>query len=146
MKWGVKKYKELSVDELYKLLQLRAEVFVVEQDCAYQDVDGKDESSLHVLAVDNNTLVAYARIVLPGVSYKEVSIGRVVVSASHRNKSLGYELMERAIGFIVNILEPQPIRISAQSHLEEFYSRLGFIFTGKAYLEDGIPHIEMLRP
>ena len=145
MKWIEKTFEELTTKELYQILQLRAEVFVVEQDCVYQDVDTKDFSSLHILGFDKKHLAAYARIVKPGVTFKEMSIGRVVVSPTHRGIRLGERLMLKSIQFVENKLGTQPIRISAQSHLQKFYSDLGFVFTGKKYLEDGIPHVEMLR-
>ena len=145
MIWQVKEMSQLSVLEMYNILRLRAEVFVVEQNCVYQDLDGKDDNSLHVYCTDNNETVAYARIVLAGVSYKEVSIGRVVVAEEYRSQKLGFELMEVTVEFIEKDLGKQPIRISAQSHLEKFYGSLKFNPTGKSYLEDGIPHIEMLR-
>ncbi|MFY0671977.1 MAG: GNAT family N-acetyltransferase [Bacteroidia bacterium] len=141
---------------------LRQEVFVVEQDCPYLDADGKDQNSYHVLAYDENTLAAYARIVKPGVSYTEWAIGRVIVKSTHRNQKLGYKLMEQCHKFLakekwsansesnleltdhLSIYIP-PIRLSAQSHLEKFYTNCGYKPTGKEYLEDGIPHKEMLR-
>ncbi|UTW65544.1 GNAT family N-acetyltransferase [bacterium SCSIO 12643] len=146
MNWSIHKFSELDTQLLYDILQIRAEVFVVEQDCPYQDLDGKDMQSFHVCGYDENGLAAYARIVKKGVSYlDEISIGRVVVSPNHRGKRLGEQLMQESIRFIEISLGKQPIRISAQSHLNKFYSDLGFEFTGKEYLEDGIPHIEMLR-
>lgn len=145
MNWSVLKFSELDIQSLYDMLQLRAEVFVVEQDCPYQDLDGKDAQSYHVCGYDENELAAYARIVEKGVSYSEISIGRVVVSPKHRGIRLGEQLMVESIHFIESSLDAQPIRISAQSHLRKFYNDLGFEFTGKEYLEDGIPHIEMLR-
>lgn len=145
MEWKVKSFQELSVEELYAILQLRAQVFVVEQDCVYQDVDDKDFNSYHVCGYDAQKLTSYARIVHKGVSYAELSIGRVVVSPQYRGIKLGVELMNEALSFVANQHGPEPIRISAQSHLRKFYADLGFVFTGKEYLEDGIPHIEMLR-
>jgi ElaA protein len=145
MEWKMKSFHELSTVELYDILQLRAEVFVVEQDCVYQDIDSKDVKSYHVCGYDSKKLAAYARIVHKGVSYSEVSIGRVVVSPQYRGIKLGIELMNETLKFIDKKLGRQAIRISAQSHLKKFYADLGFVFTGKEYLEDGIPHIEMLR-
>ena len=146
MKWIAKSFEELTTEELYQILRLRAEIFVVEQDCVYQDVDNKDQNSFHVCGYDNDFLAAYARVVNPGISYSEISIGRVVVSEKRRGIKLGDDLMKEAISFIETKLGVQPIRISAQSHLKRFYSNLGFVFTGKEYMEDGIPHIEMLKP
>lgn len=145
MEWMVKTFNELSTKELYEILQLRAEVFVVEQDCPYQDLDGKDVSSYHVLGYDNTILAAYTRVVEPGISYSEIAIGRVVVSPKKRRTGLGVMVMQKSISFIESSLEIQPIRLSAQSHLQNFYADLGFQSTGKEYLEDGIPHVEMLR-
>lgn len=144
MEWKVKNFQQLSISELYEILRLRAEVFVVEQNCPYQDVDDKDQDSYHLWGMDNNKMVVYARIVKPGVSYKEVSIGRVITHLDYRGKQLGTQLMQECLDFINTELGPQKIRISAQSHLNKFYLRLGFKPTGKEYLEDGIPHMEML--
>lgn len=145
MNWKVKKFLELSIQEVYNILRLRAAIFVVEQNCVYQDLDGKDENSIHVFASDSENIVAYARIVLPGISYQEISIGRVVVAEGYRYQKLGFNVMKKAMNIIELEMGKQPIRISAQSHLEKFYRSLDFKPTGKSYLEDGIPHIEMLR-
>jgi ElaA protein len=145
MKWIVKTFDELTTKELYEVLQLRAEVFVVEQDCPYQDIDDKDMESYHVLGYSATYIAAYTRIVKPGISYPEIAIGRVVVSPKNRGERLGRQVMERSIDYIELELKKQPIRLSAQSHLQKFYSDLGFVCTGKEYLEDGIPHVEMLR-
>ena len=118
---------------------------MVEQDCPYQDLDGKDEESYHVMGYTSSHLAAYTRIVHPGISYAEIAIGRVVVSPKNRGERLGVEVMNQSISFIETHLNTQPIRLSAQSHLQKFYADLGFVFTGKEYLEDGIPHVEMLR-
>lgn len=145
MKWTIKTFEDLTTKELYEILQLRAEVFVVEQDCPYQDVDNKDMDSYHVMGYDKNHLAAYTRIVKPGISYQEIAIGRVVVSPKNRAQRLGVNVMQKSIEYIESQLQKQPIRLSAQSHLQKFYADLGFQFTGKEYLEDGIPHVEMLR-
>jgi ElaA protein len=145
MKWISKSFDNLTTSELYQVLRLRAEIFVVEQDCVYQDVDNKDQDSYHICGYDDGLLAAYARVVKPGISYAEISIGRVVVSEKRRGIKLGDDLMKETISFIDSKLGVQPIRISAQSHLNKFYSNLGFVATGKKYLEDGIPHIEMLK-
>lgn len=144
MNWEIKSFEKLTTSELYAILQLRAEVFVVEQDCPYQDVDGKDMNSYHVCGWKDDKLVAYARIVKPGISYSEISIGRVVVSELVRGTGTGILLMQETMRFIKENLTDQPIRISAQTHLSKFYNDLGFISTGKNYLEDNIPHTEML--
>lgn len=137
-------FTELSLDQLYEILALRSEVFIVEQDCPYQDLDGKDQRSEHLCAYEGERLVAYARLVRPGVSYEEPSIGRVITSEKIRSKGVGKELMQQAIDEMQRLYPNQDIRISAQSYLEAFYSGLGFHNTGKFYLEDGIPHQEML--
>lgn len=143
--WDFKHYTDLSLDEFHDLVSLRIEVFVIEQDCPYQELDGKDKIAFHQIGRDaNGEIVATTRILGPGVSYDEVSIGRVVVSEKIRGKGLAHEMMEKSKEFVVSEFGNVPIRISAQEHLEKYYSRHGFEFTGKKYLEDGIPHIEML--
>lgn len=153
LKWEEIVWKDLSRDALYGILALRAEVFVVEQDCAFQDLDGNDAQSIHVVAWSSrdyaNSIfqaLAYTRIVPPAVSYAEPSIGRVVTAPSLRGQGVGVELMERSVAACHRLYPGQEIRISAQAYLEKFYAGLGFAPTGKYYLEDGIPHLEMLRP
>jgi ElaA protein len=141
----VKKFEEISIDELYGILQLRAEVFVVEQDCAYQDMDGKDQEALHIIGSKNNKIVAYARIFKPGDYFKEASIGRVVVKNSERKYGYGYEIMNASIKVVHEFLNETKIHLSAQSYLKKFYNNLGFKELGEEYLEDGIPHIEMIK-
>jgi len=143
MIWRIKTFDNLNTIELYELLALRQEVFVVEQNCPYLDADGKDQFSWHVLGFDNNILVAYARIVQAGISYNEIAVGRVIVKETHRSKKLGYKLMEKCHEFIESNLGKQTIKLSAQSHLKHFYENLHYISTGKEYLEDNIPHTEM---
>src|ERR1700756_4503307 len=144
MKFKVKKFKDLSVTELYDLLKLRSEIFVLEQKCIYVDADGNDEKSLHVLGCVKKKLVAYARIVPPGTIFKTVSIGRVVVDEKFRGKENGYLLMEKSIKETIKKYKPKVISISAQTHLEKFYNRLEFKAIGKTYLDCDIPHITML--
>lgn len=144
MKFKTKKFKDLSVNELYELLRLRSVIFVQEQNCVYVDQDNNDQKSLHVLGYKGKSLVAYARIVPPGIIFKTVSIGRVVVYQKFRGKDLGYLLMEESIKKANKKYKPKVISISAQKHLEKFYNRLGFVSMGKMYLEDNIPHIKML--
>ena len=141
----VKLYEKLTRDELYELLQLRAKVFVVEQDCVYQDVDGKDDLALHVLGYKDNVLVAYTRIFPPGSYFEYASIGRVVVRASERQHKYGYDLMNVSIEAVETAYKTTTIKISAQTYLKSFYNRLGFKEVGEGYLEDGIPHIGMIR-
>lgn len=145
--WCCKNYKDLSLDEFHDIIQLRELVFVVEQDCPYLDVDGKDKDAIHVIGVISGKIVATARILPPGISYDEVSIGRVVVHPDFRGCKLGNSLMEKAMSFIKNYFGNVPIRISAQTYLEKFYTDLEFQIVGEPYLEDNIPHIQMLyRP
>ncbi|HEM6489290.1 GNAT family N-acetyltransferase [Streptococcus suis] len=144
MQWEIKAFDQLSLQELYTILTLRVDVFVVEQACPYPEVDGKDPNCLHLLGMDNGELVAYLRILPAGLSYDEVSIGRVVIKSSHRGKGLGRPMMEQAIHFITNEWKESQIKIGAQAHLEKFYSSLGFEPVSEVYLEDGIPHLDML--
>tara|TARA_R110001583_G_scaffold29811_4_gene103849 strand:- start:1400 stop:1852 length:453 start_codon:yes stop_codon:yes gene_type:complete len=141
----VKTFSELSLKELYRILQLRSEVFVVEQDCVYQDIDGKDEKSLHVLGIKNNQIIAYTRIFKPGDYFKESSIGRVVVAKNERQYKYGYDIMKASINAIKDYYGETKIKISAQIYLKNFYNNLGFHEVGEAYLEDGIPHIAMIK-
>ena len=141
----VKSFEELTKLELYYLLQLRSEVFVVEQDCVYQDVDGKDEKALHVLGFKNQKIVAYTRIFKPGDYFEETSIGRVVVSKKERQFKYGYDIMEASIKAIKHHFNTSKIKISAQCYLKKFYSNLGFEAVGEEYLEDNIPHIVMIK-
>lgn len=144
--WQLKKFKELSPIKLYNIMRLRAEVFVVEQKCIYQDADGKDAKSFHVMGFDNtDKLIAYARIIPAGISYKEVSVGRVVIPKKLRRKNIGKDLMLMTLDSINKIYGNVPVRISAQCYLQEFYADLGFKAAGEEYLEDNIPHIEMLK-
>lgn len=140
-----KNFHALTTEELYKILALRAEVFVVEQNCPYQDVDGKDLNSIHVLGYIKNQLVAYARVLGQGISYQEyASIGRIVTSPSIRGNNHGHDLVDFSIKVCQKIFPGQPIKISAQAHLEKFYNAHSFKATGEAYLEDDIPHIGMI--
>jgi ElaA protein len=140
-------FSELTPFQLYDLLALRAEVFVVEQDCVYQDLDGLDQQSLHLLTYNQKgKLVAYARILAAGLSYPDyASIGRVVTSPTVRGGGLGYELMRQAYQVLVDAYGAQAVKISAQAHLQGFYGKLGYIGTGQVYLEDGIPHRAMIK-
>lgn len=145
MQWKIEAWNEIDRDGLYALLQLRAEVFVVEQDCAYQDLDGKDEVALHVSAWDAGECVATARVLPPGVSYAEPSIGRVVVKESARLTGLGRLLMGHALAASCDRWPTAGVRISAQTYLEAFYRSLGFAPSSEPYLEDGLPHVQMFR-
>ena len=144
MDWQLKAFDELTLKELYAILALRTDVFVVEQECPYPEVDGKDVQSYHLFAQENGEIVAYLRILPSGLSYDEVSIGRVVIRASHRGQGLGRPMMQQAIDYIVRVLKEDRIKIGAQAYLEDFYASLGFEQVSEVYLEDGIPHMDMV--
>ena len=141
----VKKFSELSIEELYQILRLRSEVFVVEQDCVYQDLDNKDQISVHIFIKEKNEIVAYTRIFKSGDYYKNPSIGRVVVSKKNRGKELGKKIMISSIDYIKENLKGDKIELSAQKYLDKFYKDLGFYKIGEDYLEDGIPHQRMIK-
>tara|TARA_R110001583_G_scaffold153564_1_gene305281 strand:- start:12 stop:452 length:441 start_codon:yes stop_codon:yes gene_type:complete len=145
MEFLVKNFSELNTSELYKILQLRSEVFVVEQDCVYQDLDFKDQKAVHVIGIKNDKIIAYTRIFKPGDYFKEASIGRVIVDAKERKFGYGHDLMKASIKVIQEKFNTLKITISAQVYLKNFYESHGFKKVGDEYLEDGIPHIEMLR-
>lgn len=140
----VKSFDQLSTKELYDLLQLRSEVFVVEQDCVYQDIDGKDQKALHILGFKDEILVAYTRIFKPGDYFELASIGRVVVEENQRLYKYGYDIMKASIQAIKTEYNQTKIKISAQCYLKRFYNNLNFLEVGEQYLEDGIPHVAML--
>ena len=140
----IKKFSELSTEEIYNILKLRSEVFVVEQNCVYQDIDEKDKKATHLFLEKNNDIIAYTRIFKKGDYYEEnPSIGRVVVSKKERGKNLGKEIMLNSIEFIKKELEGRKIELSAQKYLDKFYKELDFYSEGEDYLEDGIPHQRM---
>ena len=143
--WKIKPFKELSLYELYSLLKLRSIVFVVEQNCVYQDIDDKDEKALHLLGEYNNEIVAYARLFKSGDYFDNASIGRVVIHPNVRDKKLGHELMQQAIAAIATYFNETKITISAQLYLQKFYESHQFVKTSDVYLEDDIEHIEMKR-
>lgn len=145
LKIEIKKFSELSLAELYAILQLRSEVFVVEQDCVYQDIDGKDEAALHVMGIKNHKLVAYTRCFEPGYYFSQASIGRVIVKQSDRKYGYGHEIMKASVKAILESYQTNSIKISAQQYLIRFYESHGFKVTGDGYLEDGIPHIAMIK-
>jgi ElaA protein len=142
--WSYKTFDNLSNSELYHILRLRSEVFIIEQKCIYQDLDGKDLKSQHLTAWDGDNLVAYTRIVPPWVSFLEVSIGRVLTSPLYRGNGMGIALMQKSIEKVYETYGKTPIRIGAQLYLKKFYENLGFSKDSEQYLEDGIPHIEMI--
>ena len=145
MVWILKKFDDLTIDELYAVLQLRSEVFVIEQNCIYHDPDGKDQYAWHLMGLDNSKLVAYARIFGAGVTYSDPSIGRVVTSPSKRGSGLGRELMKKSIQECEGLFGKTSITLGAQVYLRKFYESLGFIVSGEEYIEDGIPHVTMTR-
>lgn len=145
MKTKVKSFNELSTSELYDLLQLRSEVFVVEQDCVYQDLDGKDQKALHVLGYKNDRLIAYTRVFKPGDYFNNASIGRVVVSKDQRMNNYGELIMKASIKAVEEHYDATEIKLSAQTYLKRFYNELGFQEVGSEYLEDGIPHVAMIK-
>lgn len=141
----VKKFSELTLTELYDILQLRSEVFVVEQDCVYQDIDGKDAEALHVIGFKNDKVVAYTRCFKPGYYFEEAAIGRVVVKDSERKYGYGHEIMNASDKAIKDHFNTSNIKLSAQQYLIKFYESHGYRTTGEGYLEDGIPHIAMIK-
>lgn len=143
--WRLLAFDDLRVSEIYEVLRLRSEVFVVEQQCIFQDMDGHDRQAMHLLGVRGGELQAYARCFAPGIKFDEANIGRVLIRRSQRGTGLGHVLMEQAISAISQVWGPQAIRIGAQAHLAGFYAKQGFLDVGKPYLEDGIPHLELLR-
>jgi len=144
MEWKIKKFNELSLEELYKIIKLRIEVFIIEQNCFYQDCDGKDLNAYHLFLEEDGNIIACLRILNKGVSYDEVSIGRVIVKKDYRGKGIVKEMIRKAINLIEKEMKENAIRISAQAHLENFYGSFGFKKVSDVYLEDGIPHVEML--
>ena len=144
MKITVFKYQDLSPDRLYEILKLRSEVFVVEQKCAYQDLDNKDEKALHLVGEENNKIIAYTRIFKKGDFFKYSSIGRVLVKKDYRNKNYGRKIMKSSIDRLKKDPQEEKIELSAQKYLLKFYSELGFEKVGEEYLEDNIPHVKMI--
>lgn len=143
--WKIKTFSELTTTELYEIIKSRVNVFVVEQDCPYPDLDDYDQKAIHLWAENNGEVLAYCRIFDKGIKYPETSIGRVVTTKNGRGTGLGKQLIKYAIEIIENRLRTPEVRISAQDYLLKFYSDFGFQDTGKKYLEDNIPHTEMLR-
>ena len=145
IKFSTKKFSKLTLDELYALLRLREIVFEIEQNCVYPDLDNKDQKALHILGKEGENLVAYARIFGPGMYFEEASIGRVVTIKKVRKKGYGHKLMSASIDAIHQKYGEVSIKLSAQEHLQKFYNAHHFQSVGKGYLEDGIPHIAMVR-
>lgn len=140
----VKTFHELTLNELYDVLKLRCEVFVVEQNCVYPDIDGKDHEALHIIGKDDSGIVAYTRCFSPGIYFTEAAIGRVVVKQEMRKFGYGYEIMKASIEALKSRYPTSVIKLSGQTYLIKFYESLGFRTIGKPYLEDGIPHIAMI--
>ena len=145
MMWNVKKFNQLDINTLYSILKLRSEVFVLEQNCPYLDIDEKDQKALHIFSLDaNNNCIAYGRIFKPNDYYKNyTAITRIVIREKNRNKKLGYELVQKLIDICKENYKGKKIKISAQKHLQKFYEKCGFVFEGENYLEDEIPHCAM---
>jgi len=144
MPWILKKFADLTNTELYAILQLRSIVFVVEQTCAYPDLDNKDQGSWHLMGWEGENLIAYTRLLPPGLAFEEASIGRVVTAPSTRGQGVGRTLMHKSIEACHQLFGNGPIQIGAQRYLEAFYQSLGFEIIGEPYLEDGIPHMHMI--
>tara|TARA_Y100000385_G_scaffold273386_1_gene315241 strand:- start:2322 stop:2768 length:447 start_codon:yes stop_codon:yes gene_type:complete len=143
IQWVKKKWSEVSLEELYSVLRLRSEVFVVEQDCVYQDIDNKDQIAIHLLGYINKELIAYSRLFNEGDYFKETSFGRAIIKKEKRGQGYGDELVKESLKTIKNYYGNKKVKISAQAHLKTFYSKHAFIAKGKEYLEDGIPHVSM---
>ena len=145
MNWSIKKFNQLDINNLYSILKLRSEVFVLEQKCPYLDIDEKDKKALHIFSLDNkDDCIAYGRILKPDDYYKNyTAITRIVIRKKDRNKQLGYELVKKLIEICKEKYKEKKIKISAQKHLQNFYEKCGFVFNGENYLEDEIPHCAM---
>lgn len=143
--WRIKSFEEITTSELYEIIKARVDVFVVEQNCPYPDLDGYDQKAIHLWAEKDHNVLAYCRIFNKGIKYPETSIGRVLTTEKARGKNLGKQLIQYAVETIENRFHTSEVRISAQDYLLKFYSGFGFEDTGKKYLEDNIPHTEMLR-
>lgn len=143
--WKCKRFDELSPHELYSIIRLRNEVFVVEQNCVFQDADDKDQRCYHLVGYSENKLAAYARLVPAGITFPQISIGRVITSANVRRSGLGKELMAQAIEYAYRLFGKQPIQIGAQLYLRNFYASFGFVQVGEVYDEDGIDHVHMVK-
>jgi ElaA protein len=146
IKWSLKKFDELLPHELYSILQLRNEVFVVEQNCVFQDADDKDQASYHLMGWNSQKLIAYSRIIPTGIAYDLPSIGRVVTSPSIRGNGTGKTLMSESLKAVKEIFGNVSVKLGAQLYLKTFYESFGFTQSSDIYLEDGIQHIEMTRP
>ena len=144
MNWHLKRFDELTTNELYEILRARAEVFVVEQTCVYQDCDLKDQKSWHLFSEENGEIVTYMRIIEKGVSYPEISMGRLLTRENYRKDGLSRKTLEKALDFVVHTLGETKVRVSGQLYLKKFYESMGFRTTSEVYLEDEIEHVQML--
>ncbi|WP_280770282.1 GNAT family N-acetyltransferase [Salipaludibacillus daqingensis] len=144
MEWYIKRFEELSTSELYKILQERVNVFVVEQNCPYPEVDGKDPKAYHLYVKKEEKVIAYTRLLPAGVAYEQASIGRVLVEQSYRNTGLGRDIMNKSIEFLTTELREHAIKIQAQEYALKFYESFGFRAVSDVYLEDDIPHVDMV--
>lgn len=143
--WQIKHYRDLNTNEFHDIIALRLEAFVVEQNIAYLDLDGKDKKAYHLICRDGKgDIIATARILPPGTVGEQTAIGRVVIKEAIRGKGVGHELMQQCVPFCVLEFGASPIRISAQKHLENYYAKHQFVPTGNEYLEEGVPHVEMI--
>lgn len=145
MMWKVQKFEELTVKQLYTYLQFRVNVFIVEQQCPYPELDGYDEEAFHLAYIENEKLLAYARILPEGVKYNRVSIGRVIVNQEVRGRGIAKELMKQSLSFIQQKWPQQEVQLQAQTHLRDFYGSFGFEAVSEDYDEDGIPHVDMVK-
>jgi len=146
MEWFIKKFNELSLNEFHDILQLRIDIFVVEQNCPYPELDSKDKIAFHLFCKNKaGKIIAYTRFFKAGDYYTEAALGRVVVHAAYRNKKIGVQLLKNTLLEMEKILGKEPIKIGAQTHLKKFYKSFGFQQVGEGYKEDGIPHIHMLK-
>lgn len=145
LKWKIKPFKALTVDELYDVLQLRSQIFVVEQNCVYLDIDGKDRKAMHLIGEYEGKIVAYSRLFDAGISFDNASIGRVIVDQNYRDRKWGHDLMREAIAAIKSNFGNDKITIAAQLYLKKFYESHGFVQISEMYLEDDIEHIDMIR-
>jgi len=145
IEWKIKPFEALTANELYDILQLRSRIFVVEQNCVYLDLDGKDKLALHLYGIFEGKIVAHARLFEAGISFDNASIGRVTVDPDYRDRKWGHDLMREAIAGILLHFGENQITIGAQLYLKKFYESHGFVQTSEMYLEDDIPHIEMVK-
>lgn len=143
IEWRCRFFDELTPSELYDIIQLRNDVFVMEQQCIFQDADGVDKKCFHLSGYDGNTLAAYTRLIAPGITFAEASIGRVVSARAYRGKAIGKELMRQSLQHCKRLFGAGPVKIGAQLYLKNFYKQFGFNGSGEVYLEDNIPHIHM---